>query len=72
MKYEIEYTFIGRGWQTIKAKSEEEAENKFYEGDYEFDDREEQSSYEIFQIDCECEHNYCDDDAVCINCNEKQ
>ena len=50
-KYIIEYGFNGTGVVRINAKSKKEAENKFYDGDYNMNAEEENgSNYEILEI----------------------
>ena len=51
MKYTIKYYFDGEGQTIIEAKNKEEAEDKFYNGDYgEEDDIEEGTNYQIHEI----------------------
>ena len=50
-KYTINYYFDGNGQQTIEAKSRKEAEDKFYEGEFDFeDDKEWGENYTIKTI----------------------
>jgi len=43
--FRVDYSFDGYGFAFVKAKSEEEAENKFYNG-YRFGENEEESGNE--------------------------
>lgn len=48
-EYRIEYNFNGSGVCYVKAKSEEEARDMFYDGEYEGGE-EDTSDYEIYDI----------------------
>ena len=51
MKFKINYTFDGEGETIVEAKNEEEAKDKFFNGDYaEEKEREEGTNYEIEKI----------------------
>lgn len=55
MKYKVSYYFDGHGEAIVEAKTEEEAEDKFYDGDYSQDDEDEWGD------------NYCIDEVNCID-----
>ena len=51
-KFKINYTFEGKGEIIIEAENQEEAEDKFYNGDYPKEDlNEEQTNFEITRTD---------------------
>lgn len=49
-KYQVDYNFDGMGYQIIEAKNEEEARQKFLDGEGELEEGEWGDNYSILEI----------------------
>ena len=47
MKFLISYNFEGKGTATVKAKNRQEAEDKFFDGECDYHNDEEQTNFNI-------------------------